>query len=749
MENNVKKVNLFILADTLEVYGGAERHVLDLVKNLDKEKYNLFVSSLIPGGELLKEIISNGACVRLFPVKRIYSLSGIIRGFEFRSFLKKNKIDILMTVHFGSDVWGTIFGRLAGVPFIISNRRDIGFWKKTRHKIAYRVIDRWVDKIIVNSDSGRNAIMKDEGAAPAKINVIHGAVDILNFKPDKERSEIRKSLGIGESEISVCAIGNFNPIKGHTYLVEAFEHIAGEFPNARLLLVGDGPLMDNLQSMAHSRLLDKKVTFLGARTDIPDILSASDICVLPSLSEGLSNALMEYMTAGKPIVATKVGGNPELIENGVTGILIEPANPADLGNAIADLIKNKEKRSFLARNAREKAEKELSMPSLINRYDSVLSGNRKKKILHLISSNGLFGAEKVLLDIVKAGKEGGDDSVIGAIRNSHNPHIEVMREAYKMGFKTAVFDSDGRVDFGAVLSVRRYIRKESVDIIHSHNYKSDIISFLSSRFTKTKWIATNHVWHGTERKLRLYERLDAFILRFADKVIAVSDEIRNDLVKKGISSGRAEVIYNGICTSAVRSLQPSAREDVKKEFGIGAKDLVITNIGRLSPEKGHKILIEAAKKIIEEKNFVKFLMVGNGPLIDSLRSMVHGQQLDDKVIFTGLRSDIDCILSISDIYVNSSYIEGLPVTVLEAMRARVPVIASKVGALPQIISHEVSGLLVDPGNAEQLKEAIIRLIDSAQARKILAERAYLDVRRYFSLEEMGNNYAEAYQEVLR
>ncbi|MCK4463107.1 MAG: glycosyltransferase [Candidatus Omnitrophica bacterium] len=742
----MKKLNVLILADTLEVYGGAERHVLDLVKNLDKNKYNLFISSLIPGGNLLKEISSHGAQVKLFPVRRIYSMFGILKGFEFTRFLRKNKIDVLMTLHFGSDIWGTIFGRMAGVPVIISNRRDMGFWKKKRHILAYRFINRYVNVIITNSNAGKDIIIKDEKVSPEKIKVIHGAVDISKFKPLHNKKKIKQLLGIDSKKIIIGAIGNFNPIKGHRYLIEAAPAIVKRIPDTHFLLVGDGPLRGNLESLAHSQNISRNITFLGSRNDIPDILSIMDICVLPSLSEGLSNALMEYMAAGKAIIATRVGGNPELIENSISGILIEPASSKDIEKAVCELVNDKENASWLANNASKKAENELAMFVMIRKYENILSERRKIGILHLISSNGFFGAEKVLLDIACFNKQNEKVVTVAALQNSHNPHKEVIEEAGKIGIETAVFDSFGKIDFRMIAQIKRYIKQKGIEIIHTHNYKSDIIGFLTTRFTKTRWVATNHVWHGTDAKLRIYEMIDGFILRFADEVVAVSDEIKADLIKKGVKPNKVKRIHNGINVTNFEF--PPQVTKLKNEFGIKDKEVVITTVGRLSPEKGHAVLLEAAEKIIKEKPNTKFLIVGDGPLKDSLQSLVHRRNLEGRVIFTGLRTDISDIFSISDIYVNSSYVEGLPLTILEAMSAHLPVVATRAGATPQVISHNQNGILVDCGDAEALATGVYRLIASAEERRRLAEQASRDVRENFSIDRMGREYSDVYEEVL-
>src|SRR6476620_9919975 len=215
------------------------------------------------------------------------------------------------------------------------------------------------------------------------------------------------------------------------------------------------------------------------------------------------------------------------------------------------------------------------------------------RILHLVSSGGLYGAEQVILNLAR-----GDNTIsyVGALYNTHSPHLEVIDEAKKLGVGTVVFDSRGRIDLGTVFQIRRFLREHRIDILHSHGYKSDIIGFLAVLlWRRTRWVATNHVWHPMTGKLRLYEAADAFVLRHARRVIAVSSEIKEDLISTNVPSSSVRVIANGIDID--RFVQPRSTDHVKAALGIDRQDVVVTIVGRLSPEKGHHTFLQAAEKI--------------------------------------------------------------------------------------------------------------------------------------------------------
>ena len=148
MINIKRKINIVLLVDCIkDLEGGAERQIFELAKGLDKEKFSVAVVSLECEGEAPKDIIESAGCrLATFPVRRIYGLSGILKAFSFARFLKREKTDILMTYHFSSDIWGAVCGKLARVKTIISNRRDVGFWRKKRHVLAYKKVNRWVSE---------------------------------------------------------------------------------------------------------------------------------------------------------------------------------------------------------------------------------------------------------------------------------------------------------------------------------------------------------------------------------------------------------------------------------------------------------------------------------------------------------------------------------------------------------------------------------------------------------------------------
>jgi len=388
----------------------------------------------------------------------------------------------------------------------------------------------------------------------------------------------------------------------------------------------------------------------------------------------------------------------------------------------------------------------LTPASTTSAYDAVqkeIGRRRSPRVLHLVSSGGLYGAEQVILNLARSENV---ISYVGALYNTHKPNLEVIDEAKKLGLTTVVFNSVGRVDVQTIFQIRHFLKNNEIDILHTHNYKVDIIGFAAALKSRTHWLATNHVWQPISARMRLYITVDALVLRFAKRVVAVSDEIRDDLISTNVRPDRIRVIGNGINFDHFAQTRPT--ETLRVELGIRDRDVVVTIVGRLSPEKGHRAFLEAARRISVDRANVKFLVVGDGPLKDELCAEAARLGLDGRIVFAGFRQDMPEVYALSDILVSASSIEGLPMTILEAMASRVPIVATRVGGVPGVIKDGETGVLVESQDAEALKAGIESLIDDPPKRGRLSRAAFEFVRTNHSYERMCEKYRLTYEEVM-
>ncbi len=367
------------------------------------------------------------------------------------------------------------------------------------------------------------------------------------------------------------------------------------------------------------------------------------------------------------------------------------------------------------------------------------------RILHLISSVGLFGAERVAIELSKSLKKTYHcEPILGVIRNDYNPHEEISEEAKSNDMLYTVFSCRSQFDLKLVFSIKEFIKKNRINIIHCHGYKSNFYGLLASK-GQIPSVTTNHNWLTSHWKLKIYCLLDSMWIRFFDRIVAVSNEVKKDMLRYKIPEKKIRVIDNGIALERFEKLAET--KNMKNQLGFEEKIRIIGTIGNLGTEKGHIYLLEAAKQILDVVKDLKFLIIGDGRLRKQLEEKSERLGIEKHVIFMGQRRDIPELLTAMDIFVLPSIKEGLPIALLEAMAAKRPVIATRVGAIPMVIENNETGVLVEPKDVTGLRDAIVSLVNDPGRMDLLARKGFDRVCGNFSSDEMGKKYLELYMEI--
>jgi glycosyltransferase involved in cell wall biosynthesis len=370
---------------------------------------------------------------------------------------------------------------------------------------------------------------------------------------------------------------------------------------------------------------------------------------------------------------------------------------------------------------------------------------KQKVILQLRSSSGFFGAENVVIELAKQLSNSNYHPIVGVFEDSRNPHIELAQVAESHNLETKIFKCSGQFDLRIVFAIRNFINQRSIDIIHSHGYKANFYSLLATLFNNVKFIATCHPWIKTNLALKFYSWFDKSLLKKSDHVVAISDEIKDAVLENGVARNKISVIENGIDVS--RFNIEYDRNELVKEFDITPGNKVIGTIGRLSEEKGQKNFIDAAKTLREKFENLVFMIVGDGPLLDELRTQVSRLDLQDYFIFTGVSENIPKVLALMDIFVLPSLTEGLPMVLLEAMAAKKPIVATDVGAIPRLVLDKKSGCLVKPHDSNALIKAITFLLNNKDERNKMAQRGHEIAVTKYSSEEMAKKYIKIFDQL--
>ncbi len=299
-----------------------------------------------------------------------------------------------------------------------------------------------------------------------------------------------------------------------------------------------------------------------------------------------------------------------------------------------------------------------------------------------------------------------------------------------------------------LVSLNRRLRKERTDILHAHLPYSGIVGRLASKFTPVKSVvySEHNVW---ERYHRLTHFANRMTFKWNDAVVAVSGDVEKS-IRSGINLNghpRLDTISNGV---DVEKLRPISKDQgwLKAELGIPAENRIVVNVANFTPKKRHIDLLTAARRVVAERPDVSFVLVGQGPLLEEMQAAATGLGLDGKVFFTGLRKDAREIIAAADLFVLSSQFEGMPVSVLEAMSSRTPVLSTRVGGLPEMIVDGEEGTLVEPHDPQLLAASITSLLSDDQKLDSLAASAFARAQNEFDVQTMVRKTEALYLELI-
>ena len=351
--------------------GGAEKQLYLLTTSLDPDCFIPIVVQLSPANCLPVAAGNMGAVNLLhFPTRNFYSLQGLSQLSRICRLAKQENVDIIHTFFEKSDVMGWLAARLSGIPVWITSRRDLGFKGKKIFKQIFRFTAPDCDRCVAVCHAVKDQVVQQERLAQEKIEVIYNGLDFSPYRHSSNGKALRNELGASDNVPLLGMVANFNfEIKGHQYFLKAAKSVLGKVPDVKFLLVGDGPLRHKYEEMARQLKIEQKVHFMGRRSEVPSILGNLVISVLSSTSEGLSNVILESMAAGIPVVATRVGGNPELVIDGTTGYLVPPADPPAMAKAIISLLKDQDKATAMGAAGRKLVEEKFTVESMVKSYE--------------------------------------------------------------------------------------------------------------------------------------------------------------------------------------------------------------------------------------------------------------------------------------------------------------------------------------------------------------------------------------------
>jgi glycosyltransferase involved in cell wall biosynthesis len=355
-------VRVCFLIDRLAA-AGTESQLVALIRHLDRQRVEP-VLCLLDGSDAVSRSLEPAGCpVLRLGIRSLLRPRTALQCWRLASFLRRERIDVLQLYFPDSTYFGVVAGRLAGVPWIIRGRfnsgHDLTPWTRTFNRLCHRFVQRTV----ANCEAARRSLLADEGRTAEPIVVLNNGVDLsyyLTIPPlSPDRPGVRR----------IGMVANLRPVKGLEVFIDAAAKLGPEHGQLEFVVAGEGELRPMLEDMIQERGLAGRFHLVGSVRDIPGFLAGLDVAVLSSHAEGMSNAVLEYVAAARPVVATDVGANNELIEDGVSGLLVPPGDANRMALALSRLLSDRDLAVRLGTAGRRRARERYSREAMVQRYE--------------------------------------------------------------------------------------------------------------------------------------------------------------------------------------------------------------------------------------------------------------------------------------------------------------------------------------------------------------------------------------------
>lgn len=730
--------------------GGKERVVMHLATEFAAGGFDPMVICLRDRGQLGRRLAEMGVPVeaigsnRSYDLRAIVRLAGLLRGFH----------PDVVNVHDRSSLPYVVSAtRLAGSCPVVLSCHGLLFGQKERP----RLLERWALHRVAAVTAVSREVARDYAellGISEPIEVISNGILIRSRDPGLGQ-EVRNELGLAEDVFLFVAVGNIKPEKGYDDLLVASEHLRHQVQGRRFVVAIAGSASDraclrNLEDLTAKLGLRSTVKFLGYREDTLALYSAADAYVLPSRTEGLPMALLEAMSVGLPVVATAVGGVPEVLVQSGAGLLVEPRNPVSLAEGMRQLLTCPDARENVglrgARFVRERHSAAAMARDYLNVYRRVTEPAEKRDRM---SSRQRKRRIRVLMLGPLPPLVGGMATVMGNLRQS-----ALARRCRVTTINNGKTTQDGRhVLTGIVAQIwvfARLIRnivREKADIVHIHTCSG--FTFWRDCFHAAvgELLGSRVIWHVHGGEFGDFGRQqDGFrkmLMRWAfegaSAVIVLSKEWLRRLAPLA-QRARWRVVPNGVPLPDKRVAEQDPRP-------------VFLFIGGFAEGKGGRDLIEAAA-VARACGFDGQVEIAGGETMrgqkEELERYIVELGCDTRVCLVGVlsgESKREALCSAACL-VLPSYAEGLPMAILEGMACGLPIIATSVGAVPEVITNGQEGFLIEPGDVPALAERMLRISSDPDLRKRMGQAARRRVEAEYSLDGMIGRIMDVYCEVL-
>jgi glycosyltransferase involved in cell wall biosynthesis len=714
---------IFLMTNSLET-GGTERQFVEVAKSLRGLGCDVQLGCIQRTGAFFDSgsLVEFGQIAEFRLGGSLFGVQSMRSRWRLKGSLRRSKIAVAHAFDFYTNLLLTPSAKLAGVPLVVGSHRQLGDLLSPAKFRAQLAAFRWCDRVVCNSRAAADRLL--QAGVPADKLVVIG-----NGLPNEAFAPCAPALERREGVLRVGMIARMNAdYKNQRGFLQAAARLAAKFPHVEFVLVGDGPLRPDLERQAADLGLGNRAVFLGDRRDVRAILASLDVSVVPSASESLSNAMLESMAAGVPVVATAVGGNCELGADG-RAQLVRPHDDEALAAALESVLTSKELGLEISYRARQFTQDNFSIAKVRDQYCNLYSDGlaRRGSSRTIVAQPGLRPRVRVALVAPSLRYVGGQsvqaDLLIQNWRGDPDVDARFVPVDPKFPFGLGWTQ---RVPF-----VRTVIRQpiymltlwrglRSVDAAHifSASYSSFLLAplpaWLLARLRKKKTLINYHSGECRDHLRGSYIARE--VLRRTDRLVVPSEYLVNVFREFGLT---AKVVPNFVDFSQfVFRVRPSVRPHLVCTRGF-------------HPYYCIDVVVRAFARVQETFPEARLDLVGGGGGEAAIRRLVREMNLTG-VEFKGVaaRADIASFYNAADIFINASRLDNMPVSILEAFACGLPVVTTEAEGMRYLVEHQRTGLLSPTGDTDALARNVIRVLQDSELADRLISNARREIERY-------------------
>jgi len=762
-------------------FGGPERQMLQLAASLPAGTATLF-ASFCEGGRC-EAFLNKARDCGFEGVELLHDTPRLVAAWqELVELLRRRPEEILVCHGYKANLVGLSAARAVGIPVVSVSR---GWTGETGRVRLYDWIDRrvlrWMDRVVCVSHAQAEKVRR-AGVAPRKIAVIHNAIDVARFdraSPADHRPRLEGLFATPPRRI-VGAAGRLSPEKGFDVLVNAAAHVVSTDPSVGFVLFGEGRRRDALAAQIGARGLDRHVVLAGFREDLDWFFPHLDLFVLPSFTEGLPNVALEAFAAGVPVVATAVGGTPEVVDDGTSGRLVPPGNPAAMARAILEVLSDEARRLQMGARGRERVRRHFTFASQARAYQELFdrlvprkSGkshrapessstiargrgarravrddtnrdhnggilsrqrlDRPVRVCFVIERLGIGGTERQLLALIGGLNRSrvqpylclldGSDELSRSLEPKDCPTL-------RLGVRSLLRPSTVRQAW----RFARFLRRERIDVVQVMFPDSTYFAVPVARLAGVPRIvrARRNLGYWMKPIDRLLGRV---VSRLVDVTLTNCEACRKAVIRQeGARPESVVVLENGIDMEPFLRIPAPAVSENGRPRRVGM-------VANLRPVKGTDVFARAAAIVRSRRSDVVFEIAGAGDDAGLVR-LAERLGVRDHLRLAGHVADVPQFLGRLDVAVLTSHSEGLSNALIEYMAAGRPIVATAVGGNFELIEDGVHGLLVRPGDPHAMAAAVERLLRDRELAARLSAAARARALERYSLHRATRDFEQ-------